>query len=548
MIMGKNNEKLIDLTGKIDTDSGTVWYNRGNFIGYIKAKYLAGREKNKIKTNLPTFAKKYASREGSVINKSEQQDAMSGKTNVELNEIGMKSEEKINKEKIIDKSEIITKNERKEKVNIIQEDPYQNVFYSSKKFGFTTMGEEPYELKKSKFQRLTFFENEKYIKSSKWKNFSTAEKKQIGMITPDGYFSNLALLLSDQCQHRIKITEYDDLRKNNLKKIKEFTGSIINQMEEVCDYIEQLNKENNEEENIFYSKPKDYSQEDIREIIVNAIVHRNYAFSASTIINIYIDKLEIISAGGLLSGISKDAVLLGISQPRNECLFSLFRMLKIIDGMGNGITSLISKYEGKIEKPEIKVVDGAFQVTLINANYMNEISMQQENINNNKSDLLKPIDNLSENISLVKDIEEFTASKRVSEGHTIENWVDSDSTKKVEEKEKTIENEIEYVSVEENSEEEIEDNNIERVVPKHKRVSEKKECIEKYDKNSDFKGQYKKVLKLATKIEFFTRKDVEKKLKLKQSRVLSILKDMTDSGMLEKSGVGKSTLYRVNDN
>jgi hypothetical protein len=65
------------------------------------------------------------------------------------------------------------------------------------------------------------------------------------------------------------------------------------------------------------------------------------------------------------------------------------------------------------------------------------------------------------------------------------------------------------------------------------------------DRIREFKGQYTKILKLAEKERYFTRKDVERKLKLKQSRALWLLKDMTDRGMLAKEGVGKATVYTL---
>lgn len=61
----------------------------------------------------------------------------------------------------------------------------------------------------------------------------------------------------------------------------------------------------------------------------------------------------------------------------------------------------------------------------------------------------------------------------------------------------------------------------------------------------DINRQYEKILKYARKKEYITRKDLEKKLKLKQSRVLYILKDMTEKGLLIKNGVGKSTYYKA---
>jgi len=66
------------------------------------------------------------------------------------------------------------------------------------------------------------------------------------------------------------------------------------------------------------SDERDYPEDAIREALLNAIVHREYSFSGSTIINLYADLIEIISLGGLVSGLSLEAAMIGASQPRNE--------------------------------------------------------------------------------------------------------------------------------------------------------------------------------------------------------------------------------------
>lgn len=58
---------------------------------------------------------------------------------------------------------------------------------------------------------------------------------------------------------------------------------------------------------------RDYPEDAIREALLNAIVHREYSFSGSTIINLYSDRLEIISLGGLVSGLSLEAAMLGVN-------------------------------------------------------------------------------------------------------------------------------------------------------------------------------------------------------------------------------------------
>ena len=48
---------------------------------------------------------------------------------------------------------------------------------------------------------------------------------------------------------------------------------------------------------------EDYPEEALREALLNAIVHRDYSFSGSVIINVNDDEMEFISIGGLLQGL-----------------------------------------------------------------------------------------------------------------------------------------------------------------------------------------------------------------------------------------------------
>lgn len=61
---------------------------------------------------------------------------------------------------------------------------------------------------------------------------------------------------------------------------------------------------------------RDYPVEAIRETLLNAVVHREYFFGANTLINIYEDRIKFLSLGGIVSGLSLEAIMLGISQLR----------------------------------------------------------------------------------------------------------------------------------------------------------------------------------------------------------------------------------------
>ncbi len=122
---------------------------------------------------------------------------------------------------------------------------------------------------------------------------------------------------------------------------------------------------------------RDYPEDAVREALLNAIVHREYAFSGSTIINLYSDRLEIISLGGLVSGMSLEAAMLGASQTRNEKIASLFYRMKLIEAYGTGISKIMSCYKGLHVQPKFENVEGAFRVILSNT-HAQEKSVEAE--------------------------------------------------------------------------------------------------------------------------------------------------------------------------
>jgi ATP-dependent DNA helicase RecG len=113
---------------------------------------------------------------------------------------------------------------------------------------------------------------------------------------------------------------------------------------------------------------QDYPEEALREALLNAAVHRDYSFSSSTLISIFEDRIEFVSAGGLPKGVSLDDILLGLSVPRNENLANVLYRLHLIEAYGTGIPTIIRSYTGCARKPELQATGNAFKVTLPNRN------------------------------------------------------------------------------------------------------------------------------------------------------------------------------------
>ena len=184
----------------------------------------------------------------------------------------------------------------------------------------------------------------------------------------DELYTNLALIISDQCAHTTKVAVFGDESNTTFKDNKEFGGSIFKQLEDTYTYLMLCNKTAATFKGLERIEKQDYPEGALREALLNALVHRDYSFSGSVIINVNEAKMEFISIGGLLPGLSIDDIRIGISQPRNKKLAEMFHRLHLIESYGAGIRKIYKLYESCPLQPVIEATPNAFKITLPNMN------------------------------------------------------------------------------------------------------------------------------------------------------------------------------------
>ena len=197
--------------------------------------------------------------------------------------------------------------------------------------------------------------------------FSVEKYRALG-ITANDIYTNLALLLSDQCHHTTKIAVFKDEFCTEFRDSKEFGGSVFKQFENAVNYLALCNKTVSTIKGVLRTDLQDYPEEAIREALLNALVHRDYSFSGSIIINVNDSKMEFISLGGLLPGLSPEDIRIGVSQPRNKKLAEVFHRLRLIESYGTGIRRIFKLYENCPVQPTIEVSTNAFKLVLPNMN------------------------------------------------------------------------------------------------------------------------------------------------------------------------------------
>lgn len=221
-------------------------------------------------------------------------------------------------------------------------------------------------------QDLTFLYAERIFKE-KGLGFGKIEKKNLGIINDKDMYTNLGLLISDQCPYTIKMAIYPDNTKREFLDRKETSvGSVLQQLEEADRYLKLNNKIRAKIVGLERIETLEYSNEVMRECLLNTIGHRDYEITGSTLIHIYRDYIDFLSLGGLVKGLTIEDIKLGSSASRNPNLINIFHRLGLVEAYGSGIPRIMEIYSSSIEKPEIKVAPHSFLITVPKIDYCNE--------------------------------------------------------------------------------------------------------------------------------------------------------------------------------
>lgn len=224
-----------------------------------------------------------------------------------------------------------------------------------------------FETRRSLEQNLTFDAAKAQFARQKVP-FDFAKMQTLGLVSQDGIYSNVALLLSDQCPSTIKAATFAGTEKEVFQDRREFSGSLFRQMDDLYAYLDLRNQTKATFQGLYRTDTKDYPEEALRETLMNSLVHRDYSFHASTLVSVYEDRIEVVSVGGLPSGIGLEDILLGLSVCRNPQLAAVFYRLALIEAYGTGMPKIMKAYAGTGLTPRIEVTPHAFKVTLPNCN------------------------------------------------------------------------------------------------------------------------------------------------------------------------------------
>lgn len=163
----------------------------------------------------------------------------------------------------------------------------------------------------------------------------------------------LAIVFGKLDNVMIKCARFKGTTMESFIDKKEFTGSLFEMLDDAIKFLQNHLNLNAKIEGLRRVEEYEIPLVALREIVLNAIVHRDYTRNSDIKIAIYDDIVEIISVGGFVNGLTLDEISNGRSELRNKVIANLFKELQFIESWGSGVEKVQNSCNDKGIKFEL---------------------------------------------------------------------------------------------------------------------------------------------------------------------------------------------------
>ncbi len=192
--------------------------------------------------------------------------------------------------------------------------------------------------------------------------------RQLGLIQ-DGKLTVAAVLLFGRNPQRlltqamVRCARFKGTKEVHFLDMKVIQGSVVEQVEEVMAFVKRNIRMAAEIRGLRREEKWEYPLEGLREAVVNAICHRDYASTANVQIRVFDDRLEVWNPGELPEGMTvEDLRREHESKPRNKLIANAFFLIKYIEQFGTGIQRILDDcHAQQLPEPDFEVQGHTFR-------------------------------------------------------------------------------------------------------------------------------------------------------------------------------------------
>ncbi|MFD1553699.1 transcriptional regulator [Putridiphycobacter roseus] len=169
--------------------------------------------------------------------------------------------------------------------------------------------------------------------------------KNLELLTEAGEYNYVAYLMADQNGTSIKLAKYNGLTRADLAENTDFGyESLIKATKQTLAKFDLENKTHSRITGSERVDQRPWSPIALREAILNAFVHNDFTTEVPPKFEIFDDRIEITSSGGLPNGLSQQEFFEGFSVPRNKELMRIYKDLGLVEQLGSGVPRILESY------------------------------------------------------------------------------------------------------------------------------------------------------------------------------------------------------------
>lgn len=211
-------------------------------------------------------------------------------------------------------------------------------------------------------QELTFTQLKIYYQEKGYDAAGSYFLKNLDLFTEDGKYNYAAYLMADHNGTSIKVARFRGTEKLDIVERNEFGRCCL--IKSALNVLERLNVANTTVVRVGgKAQRKEIRLIDpavLREAVLNAIIHNDYINGAYPVFEIYDDRIEIISSGGLPVGLSEKEFFAGRSLPRNKELMRIFSDMDLCEQLGSGMKKILRVYPQSVFSVSEHFIDVRF--------------------------------------------------------------------------------------------------------------------------------------------------------------------------------------------
>lgn len=150
---------------------------------------------------------------------------------------------------------------------------------------------------------------------------------------------------------------------------KEYSGALYEQIENAYKFVLNYIEMRAEIKGLVREDKYEIPVSAVREMIINAVCHRNYMNDSAIQVSVFDDRIEVTSPGTICRGLTLKDALEGYSKTRNKVIAKVFHHMGLIEEWGTGLGRILRQAETyHLKAPEFTEMDTAFRVNLYRVN------------------------------------------------------------------------------------------------------------------------------------------------------------------------------------